>query len=94
MSDFAFLKTDPGAVGLGSFLTEIEKLKRIRAVSLSTNLFEGKSSKLIVIEQNRETPCLLRQHKDSIRYTLMAAFCIQGSQKITDSLPYDTNDYN
>jgi hypothetical protein len=30
MSDFAFLKTDPGAVGLGSFLTEIEKLKRIR----------------------------------------------------------------
>jgi hypothetical protein len=28
MSDFAFLKTDPGAIGLGSFLTEIEKLKR------------------------------------------------------------------
>lgn len=44
MSDFAFLKTDPGAVGLGSFLTEIEKLKRIRAVGLPTNLFEGKSS--------------------------------------------------
>ena len=34
MSDFAFLKTDLGAVGLGSFLTEIEKLKRIRAVGL------------------------------------------------------------
>ncbi len=33
-SDFAFLKTDPGPVGLGSFLTEIEKLKRIRAVGL------------------------------------------------------------
>ena len=26
MSDFAFLKTDPGAIGLGSFLTEISKL--------------------------------------------------------------------
>ena len=47
MSDFAFLKTDPGAIGLGSFLTEIEKLKRIRAVGLPTNLFEGKSSKLV-----------------------------------------------
>ena len=47
MSDFAFLKTDPGAVGLDSFLTEIEKLKRIRAVGLPTNLFEGRSSKLV-----------------------------------------------
>ena len=27
MSDFAFLKTDPGAVGLESFLTELSKLK-------------------------------------------------------------------
>ncbi len=41
MSDFAFLKTDPGAVGLGSFLTEIEKLKLIRKVGLPTNLFDG-----------------------------------------------------
>ena len=41
MSDFAFLKTDPGAIGLGSFLTEIAKLKRIRAVGLPTNIFEG-----------------------------------------------------
>jgi hypothetical protein len=32
MSDFAFLKTDPGAVGLGSFLTEIEKLNRLQIV--------------------------------------------------------------
>jgi len=89
MSDFAFLKTDPGAVGLGSFLTEIEKLKRIRAVGLPTNLFEGKSSKLVKTYRYRaatETPYLLRQHKDSIRYTLMAAFCIQRAQEITDSL--------
>ena len=89
MSDFAFLKTDPGAVGLGSFLTEIEKLKRIRAVGLPTNLFEGRSSKLVKTYRHRaatETPYLLRQHKDSIRYTLMAAFCIQRSQEITDSL--------
>ncbi|NJL52068.1 MAG: Tn3 family transposase [Hydrococcus sp. SU_1_0] len=89
MSDFAFLKTDPGAVGLGSFLTEIEKLKRIRVVGLPINLFDGKSSKLVQTYRNRaatETPYLLRQHPPAIRYTLMAAFCIQRSQEITDNL--------
>lgn len=89
MSDFALLKTDPGAIGLGSFLTEIEKLKRIRAVGLPTNLFEGRSSKLVKTYRHRaatETPYLLRQHPPAIRYTLMAAFCIQRSQEITDSL--------
>ncbi|NJK57777.1 MAG: Tn3 family transposase [Pleurocapsa sp. SU_5_0] len=89
MSDFAFLKTDPGAVGLGSFLTEIEKLKRIRAVGLPTNLFEGKSPKLVKTYRHRaatETPYLLRQHPPAIRYTLMLAFCVQRSQEITDNL--------
>jgi hypothetical protein len=89
MSDFAFLKTDPGVIGLGSFLTEIEKLKRIRAVGLPTNLFEGRSSKLVKTYRHRaatETPYLLRQHPSAIRYTLMAVFCIQRSQEITDSL--------
>ncbi len=89
MSDFAFLKTDPGAIGLGSFLTEIEKLKRIRAVGLPTDLFEGKSPKRVKTYRHRaatETPYLLRQHPPAIRYTLIAAFCIQRSQEITDSL--------
>jgi TnpA family transposase len=36
-SDFAFLKTDPGPVGLESFLTEIEKLKRIRGIGRRIN---------------------------------------------------------
>ncbi|WP_036486612.1 Tn3 family transposase [Myxosarcina sp. GI1] len=89
MSDFALLKTDPGAIGLGSFLAEIEKLKRIRAVKLPTDLFEDKSSKLVKTYRQRaatETPYLLRQHPPAIRYTLMAAFCSQRSQEITDNL--------
>lgn len=89
MSDFAFLKTDPGAVGLGSFLTEIAKLKRIRALGMPTNLFEKRSPKLVKTYRHRaatETPYLLRQHPPAVRYTLMAAFCIQRSQEITDSL--------
>lgn len=50
---------------MGSFLTEIEKLKRIRVVGLPTNLFEGKSPKLVKTYRHRaatETPYLLRQH--------------------------------
>ena len=89
MSDFAFLKTDPGAVGLDSFLTEIKKLKLIRAVDLPPDLFTGISEKLLKTYRNRastESPYDLRRHKDSIRYTLMAAFCIQRAQEITDSL--------
>ncbi|MDJ0595975.1 MAG: Tn3 family transposase [Pleurocapsa sp. MO_226.B13] len=89
MSDFAFLKTDPGAVGLDSFLTEIKKLKLIRAVGLPPDLFTGISEKLLKTYRNRastESPYDLRRHKDAIGYTLMAAFCVQRSQEITDNL--------
>lgn len=88
-SDLAFLKTDPGPVGLGSFLTEIEKLKRIQAVGLPPELFTCVSSKLVKTYRQRaatETPYHLRQHPAAIRYTLMSAFCIQRRQEITDNL--------
>jgi TnpA family transposase len=88
-SDFAFLKTDPGPVGLGSFLTEIEKLKRIRTIGLPSDLFKGISPKIIKIYRQRaatETPYLLRQHPPAIGYTLMSAFCYQRSQEIIDNL--------
>ena len=88
-SDFAFLKTDPGAVGLDSFLTEIKKLKLIRTVGLPADLFSETSTKLVKTYRQRaatESPNDIRRHKDAIRYTLMAAFCIQRSQEITDSL--------
>ncbi len=88
-SDFAFLKTDPGAVGLGSFLSEIDKLKRIRVVGLPPDLFTGISPKLVKTYRQRATteyPYDLRQHQPAVRYTLMAAFCIQRSQEITDNL--------
>ncbi len=88
-SELAFLKTDPGPVGLGSFLTEIEKLKRIRAVGLPPDLFAQISPKLVKTYRQRaatESPYDLRRHPRAIRYTLMAAFCIQRSQEITDNL--------
>ncbi len=88
-SDFAFLKTDPGAVGLDSFLSEIDKLKRIRDVGLPTDLFTEISPKLIKTYCQRastEYPNELRQHQPAVRYTLMAAFCLQRSQEIIDNL--------
>ena len=88
-SDFAFLKTDAGPVGKNSFLTEIEKLKRIRVVGLPRDLFQGVSTKLIQKYRQRaatESPYDLRQHPPAIRYTLMAAFCLKRSQEITDNL--------
>ncbi|PSB00454.1 Tn3 family transposase [Merismopedia glauca] len=89
ISDFAFLKTDPGPVGLESFLSEIEKLKRIRSMGLPSDLFEGIAPKIIKTYRHRaatETPYHLRQHPEAIRCTLMAAFCVQRSQEITDNL--------
>ncbi len=79
MSDFAFLKTDPGAVGLDSFLTEIKKLKLIRAVGLPSDLFTGISEKLVKTYRQRastESPYDLRRHKDAIRYTLIMRFIV------------------
>lgn len=88
-ADFIFLKTDPGAVGLESFLSEIKKLKQIREIGLPSNLWEGISGKLIKTYRHRAattTTYQLKQHPDYIRYTLMAAFCMERSQEITDNL--------
>jgi hypothetical protein len=88
-ADFIFLKTDPGAVGLESFLSEIKKLKQIREIGLPSNLWEGISGKLIKTYRHRAattTTYQLKQHPEYIRYTLMAAFCMERAQEITDNL--------
>jgi hypothetical protein len=56
---------------------------------LPTDLFSETNQKLVKTYRQRaatESPSDIRRHKDAIRYTLMAAFCIQRSQEITDSL--------
>jgi hypothetical protein len=88
-SDFYYLKTDPGPVGLDSFLTEVDKLKRIRKVGLPANLFEKASPKVLQTYRQRaatESPHELRKHPEPIRYTLISAFCWLRSQEITDNL--------
>ena len=87
--DFNNLKTDPGRVGLDSLLKEIDKLQAIRQLELPENLFANTAPKLLHHYRQRaaaEPPRELRRHPDPIRYALLAAFCWQRSQEITDSL--------
>ncbi len=88
-SVFSTLKTDPGKVSVDSLIAEIEKLNRIRQLRLPSNLFETVPPKVLKHYRRRasaENPRDLRRHPKPIRYTLLAAFCVQRSQEITDSL--------
>ena len=88
-SEFNRLKSDPGRLGLTSLLKEIEKLQRIRQIKLPLNLFENVSGKLVQQYRRRasaEQAGQLRRHPAAIRYTLIATFCHQRLQEITDNL--------
>ena len=88
-SDFNRLKADPGRLGLKSLLAEIHKLQSIRQIKLPSDLFENVSPKLIQQYRHRasaEQAGRLRRHPAAIRYTLIAAFCHQRVQEITDNL--------
>ncbi|UJB73025.1 Tn3 family transposase (plasmid) [Acaryochloris sp. 'Moss Beach'] len=88
-SDFTRLKADPGRLGLKSLFQEIEKLQSIRQIELPADLFESYSPKLIEQYRRRasaDLAGLLRRHPQTIRYTLIASFCHQRVQEITDSL--------
>ena len=88
-SVFNFLKTDPGRTSLKSILKEISKLQCLRELELPAKLFTNIPPKVVTHYRRRasaETPRELRRHPAPIRYTLVAAFCWQRSQEITDSL--------
>ncbi len=88
-SVFNFLKTDPGRTSLKSIFKEVSKLECIRDLGLPTKLFANVPPKIITHYRRRasaETPRELRRHPAKIRYTLVAAFCWQRNQEITDSL--------
>lgn len=83
------LKSEAGVVGLESVLNEIAKLRHIRSLELPPNLFSKTSRKAlswvhqrIAVEDLHE----VRRHPTEIRYTLLAAYCWQREQEITDTL--------
>jgi hypothetical protein len=85
----AFLKSDPGRVGLESVLVELDKLSRLRALELSTGLFDGVSAKVIRTWRDRaaaEAPSTLTAHPERIRLALLGALCWSRRREVTDTL--------
>ncbi len=83
------LKSDAGAVSLKSVLAEIVKLERISSLDIPENLFMDVSHKRllwckqrIAVEELHE----IRRHPIAIRYSLLAAFCLERKQEIIDTL--------
>ncbi|MFC9219753.1 Tn3 family transposase [Streptomyces hygroscopicus] len=86
---FTELKADPGALGLESLLTEVNKLQRVRQPELPPELFGDVSEKLVSAWRARaakEYPSDLLAASDPVRYTLLATLCHVRQTEITDSL--------
>jgi len=83
------LKADPGRLSLDSLLSQIDKLRRIRQVTLPPALFGGMSPKVVQIYRQRaavEVPSALRAHPAPVRATLVAALCLLRQREIIDGL--------
>ena len=83
------LRQDPGPVGVESALSEIAKLRALRAIGLPPDLFQGYQPKLVERLRRRlaaESPSHIRQHPQAIRMTLLAALVFQRTQEVTDAL--------
>jgi TnpA family transposase len=89
-SFFAELKADPGPLGLETLLTEVAKLRRLRAIGLPADLFGDVADTRVAAWRARtaaEYPSTLRRdHPRSVRLTLLAALCWCRQVEITDSL--------
>ncbi|GHO94915.1 hypothetical protein KSF_049630 [Reticulibacter mediterranei] len=83
------LRLDLGPVGVESALSEIAKLRSLRAIGLPADLFQGYTPKLVERLRRRitaESPSHIRQHPQAIRLTLLAALVVQRTQEVTDAL--------
>ena len=88
-SDVAELKMDAGKLGVKSIMQEAERLSRLQQVELPDDLFTGLTPNLIEKYAQRvmaEAPRELRRHPATVRYTLLACFCWQRRQQVTDNL--------
>lgn len=88
-SDVAELKLDAGKLGVKSILRETERLFRLQQVKLPDDLFADLTPTIIEKYAQRviaEAPSELRRHPSAVRYTLLACFCWQRRQQVTDNL--------
>ena len=83
------LKSDPGKVSLETLLREIDKLSAVRGFKLPADLFADSSEKLVDAWRARAArsfPSDLRDAKEPVRLTLLAALCWMRSSEITGAL--------
>ncbi|MCN0154355.1 Tn3 family transposase [Salinispora arenicola] len=83
------LKADPGPLGVDTFLAEVGKLRRARALGLPVALFEGWSERLVDEWRHRAArsyPSDLEESNRDVRLTLLAALCHRRTTEITDGL--------
>ena len=86
----ALIKTDPGNVSLDSMLTEIGKLRAVRAVGLPAGLFADVAPRVAGSWRARamvQSPSHLRGHPNPAKtLTLLAALLHARQREITDTL--------
>ncbi|ETA03430.1 transposase, TnpA family [Frankia sp. CcI6] len=88
-SVLALIKSVPGNVSLDSMLTEIRKLRAVRAVDLPDGLFADVAPRVVAAWRTRaavESPSHLRDHPDPLMLTLLAALLHHRHGEITDTL--------
>ena len=88
-SALALVKSVPGNVSLESMLTEIRKLRTVRAIGLPAGLFRDVAPKVLAGWRARaavESPSHLRTHPAGLRLTLLAALLHCREREITDAL--------
>jgi TnpA family transposase len=88
-SVLALVKSVPGNVSLESMLTEIRKLRAVRAIGLPPGLFGDVAPKVLAGWRSRaavESPSHLRSHPAALRLTLLAALLHAREREITDTL--------
>jgi hypothetical protein len=85
----SLLRLDPGPVGVESALSEIAKLRSLRAIGLPPDLFQGYMPRLVERLRRRiaaESPSHIREHPQAIRMTRLPALVFQRTQEVTDAL--------
>lgn len=85
----SWIGADPGRVSLDTAQQEMAKLQRVRQIALPAKAFLALPTRWLQKYCRRasiESTWELHRHQDDIRYALVAAFCWQQQQNITDGL--------
>lgn len=89
-SEYEWLKSPPGQLGLATILEEIKKLTRIRSFGIDRAVhFSGYSPRILKNLRDRargEKASLMRRHPPAIRYTLLAALLVAREMEVTDNI--------